>query len=128
MTKSGKHCGKRRNYSFCAISSFVTMFSKSHLLQRRQKASIWGIGISWSIIDTYDTIRKPSNYIYISMRIFTSLVSRGSFSDENGLPLLYDLYVPNYPSWVYIYYWLTLSHTQHICSRCLWFSKNIETP
>ena len=30
---------------FCAISSFVTMFSKSLLLQRRQKASIWGKGL-----------------------------------------------------------------------------------
>ena len=47
MTKSGKHCGKRRNYSFWAISSFVTMFSKSCLLQRRQKASIWGKGLNW---------------------------------------------------------------------------------
>ena len=26
MTKTGKHCGKRRNCSFWAISSFVTMF------------------------------------------------------------------------------------------------------
>ena len=34
MTKSGKHCGKRKNCTFCAISSFVTMFSKSCLLQR----------------------------------------------------------------------------------------------
>ena len=30
---------------FWAISSFVTMFSKSCLLQRRQKASIWGKGL-----------------------------------------------------------------------------------
>ena len=45
MTKSGKHCGKRRNCLFWAISSFVTMFSKSRLLQRRQKASIWGKGL-----------------------------------------------------------------------------------
>ena len=33
---------KRRNCTFCAISSFVTMFSKSCLLQSHQKASIWG--------------------------------------------------------------------------------------
>ena len=45
MTKSGKHCSKRRNCTFCAISSFVTMFSKSRLLQRRQNASIWGKGL-----------------------------------------------------------------------------------
>ena len=43
--KRGKHCGKRRNCTFCAIFSFVTMFSKSRLLQRRQKASIWGKGL-----------------------------------------------------------------------------------
>ena len=41
-------CGKRRNCTFCAISSFVTMFSNSHLLQRRQKASIWGKGLIYS--------------------------------------------------------------------------------
>ena len=35
MTKSGKHCGKRRNCTFCAISSFVTMFSK--ILYRAQE-------------------------------------------------------------------------------------------
>ena len=45
MTKSGKHCGKRRNCSFWAISYFVTMFSKSCLLQKRQKTSIWGKGL-----------------------------------------------------------------------------------
>ena len=28
MTKSGKHCDKGRNFTFCAISSFVTMFFK----------------------------------------------------------------------------------------------------
>ena len=39
MTKSGKHCDKRRKSSFRAISSFVTIFSKSCLLQRRQKVS-----------------------------------------------------------------------------------------
>ena len=38
FSKSGKHCGKRRNCSFLAISTFVIMFSKSRLLQRRQKA------------------------------------------------------------------------------------------
>ena len=46
MTKSGKHCDKRRNCTFWAISFFVTMVSKSRLLQRRQKVSIWGKGLS----------------------------------------------------------------------------------
>ena len=46
MTKSGNVCDKRRNCTFCAISSFVIMFSKSRLLQRRQKASIWAKGLT----------------------------------------------------------------------------------
>ena len=50
MTKSEKHCGKRRNCSFWAISSFVTMFSNSRLLQRRQKASIWGKGLNRQVL------------------------------------------------------------------------------
>ena len=52
MTKSRKHCCKRRNCSFWAISSFVTMFSKSCLLQRCQKASIWGKELKtlWQIL------------------------------------------------------------------------------
>ena len=54
MTKSGKHCGKRRNCPFWAISSFVTMFSKSLLLQMRQKASIWGKGLNSSILSAME--------------------------------------------------------------------------
>ena len=50
MIKSGKHYDKRRNCTFCAISSFVTMFSKSHLLQRRLKASIWGKGLTCIVL------------------------------------------------------------------------------
>ena len=45
MTKIGKHCGQRSNCSFWAVSSFVTMFPKSRLLQRRPKASKWGKGV-----------------------------------------------------------------------------------
>ena len=59
MTKRGKHCGKSSNCLFWAISSFVTMFSKSLLLQRRQKVSIWGKGLTlnqWTWL-TYPTYR-----------------------------------------------------------------------
>ena len=35
MTKSRKHCGKRRNCLFWAISSFVTMFPKSRGVRKR---------------------------------------------------------------------------------------------
>ena len=59
MTKSEKHCGKRRNCTFCAISSFVTVFSKSRLLQRRQKASILGKGLKTS------RQKCESTYMYI---------------------------------------------------------------
>ena len=58
MTKGGKHCGKWRNCTFCAISSFVNMFSKSRLLQRRQKASIWGKGL---IMSEKENSTIPSN-------------------------------------------------------------------
>ena len=46
MLKSGKHCGKRRNCSKRAISSFVTMFLK-------KKASIWGKGLNLFHIETH---------------------------------------------------------------------------
>ena len=45
MTKSGKHCGKRKNCVFCEISSFFTMFSKSRGVR---KAFIWGKGVKTS--------------------------------------------------------------------------------
>ena len=39
-----------RNCSHWAISSFVAIFSKSCLLQRRLKASLWGKGLTNSLI------------------------------------------------------------------------------
>ena len=46
MTKSGKHnVAKGEIARFEQFSSFVAMFSKSRLLQRRQKASILGKGL-----------------------------------------------------------------------------------
>ena len=61
MTRSGKHCGKRRNCTFFAISSFITMFLNSRLLQRRQKASIWGKGLYKTV-----TIVNASYRVYIN--------------------------------------------------------------
>ena len=46
METSWKHFGKWRNCSFWAISPFANMFSKSRLLQRRQKVSIWAKRVS----------------------------------------------------------------------------------
>ena len=115
MTKSGKHCVKRRNCTFwktlwqkgeiahfeqqiysrrlwkCllkiwkisrnegkttekklktlwqkerkrAISFFVTMFSKSRLLQMRQKASIWGKGLTLSNLWTHFDTSAADNF------------------------------------------------------------------
>ena len=58
MTKSGKHCDKRRNCTFCAISSFDTMFSKSCLLQRRQKTSIWGKGLIEPTLSCFPSLAR----------------------------------------------------------------------
>ena len=73
MTKGGKHCVKRRNYSFWAISSFVTMFSKIRLLQRRRKASIWG----FSSTALYITLFQCNYEQFLHFpQIFISSISR----------------------------------------------------
>ena len=55
MTKSGKHCGKRRNCSFWAISSFVTMFSKSIYMRERVNPCPHTTNRSWNLL--YESIR-----------------------------------------------------------------------
>ena len=70
MTKSGKHCGKRRKCTFCAISSFVTMFSKSCLQQRRQKVFIWGKGLNL----IYLTVSGTQNQMVIRNLEFQVIV------------------------------------------------------
>ena len=42
---SRKHCGKRRNCSLRAISSFPTMFSKAVCLLMRQNEYLWSKGL-----------------------------------------------------------------------------------
>ena len=74
--KVEEHCGKRRNCTFCAISSFVTMLSKSYLLQRRQKASIWGKGL-WTIFILLIWIIS----VKYSISVFTSNCHAIFFSD-----------------------------------------------
>ena len=41
---SRKHCGKRRNCSLRAISSFPIMFSKAMCFFMRQNEYLWGKG------------------------------------------------------------------------------------
>ena len=45
-----------------AISYFVTMFSKSCLLQRRQKASIWGKGLNLSHLQTHFDVSAADEF------------------------------------------------------------------
>ena len=57
---------------FCqiwAISSFVTMFSKSRLLQRRQKVSIWGKGLR-PFPQTTNMKRKENRTLFISVGLY----------------------------------------------------------
>ena len=58
-TKSGKHCRKRRNCSFWAISFFVNMFSKCRPLQSCQKAYIWGKLLTKGVNGIYTDLHIP---------------------------------------------------------------------
>ena len=101
MTKSGKHCGKRRNCSFWAIFSFVTMFSKSCLLQRHQKASIWGKGLNTfdlllaisslsAFLDLYNKVSRPARKP--TLWTLRKVLTRIRFS-VSGITTLY-IYLP----------------------------------
>ena len=103
MTKSGKHCGKRRNCSFWAISSFVTMFSKSCLLQKRQKASIWGKGLTifphrqiWKrrlkICSCATTCRK---YSAADCSFLKHCVKRRNCSFLGNISFYHNIYLPD---------------------------------
>ena len=113
MSKTGKHCGKRRNCTFCAISSFVTMFSKSCLLQRRQKASIWGKGLNNFLTYNGSLILNMSFYDIIIhsniKQILKNIKSKQSLKFQCGKVL-------------------TFSHLQNICNRRLWkhVVRNVE--
>ena len=81
---SCKHGDKRRNCSFWAISSFVAMFSKSCLPQRRQKVSIWGKGVIMSNFsfgyNVFNSIQKLNNHLYI-LYTFVFIFSKLSAAD-----------------------------------------------
>ena len=56
-----------------AISSFVTMFSKSCLLQRRQKASIWGKGLRHLLYTRLQTLWRKDVFKSYSTIILSLL-------------------------------------------------------
>ena len=106
MTKRGKHCGKRRNCMFCAISSFVTMFSNSRLLQRRQKVSIWGKGLSYAYITANPMIHSfyfNKSYKIIKCHLKTNLwhLLISQYPDQLGPS---DQVVLWLPFWLYKLY------------------------
>ena len=112
MTKSWKHCVKRRNCMFCAISSFVTMFSKS-----RQKASKWGKGLITSHL---------SNNLFIIKTYRNSFKVYFKSSVLNFLKLCAAIAPPHVYTtslWRRI---LTLFHIPQICSRRLWKHSDIR--
>ena len=70
MTKSGKHCGKRRNCTFCAISSSVTMFSKSCVQSRLlQNCRMWERVKSFT--EWEGIVGKEANDIFVQGLLFT---------------------------------------------------------
>ena len=100
MIKTGKHCVKMRNCMFCAISSFVTMFLKSCLLQRHQKASIWGKGLNlywninwfvpWLLFDlTFFFSQSTSTWLFCNKPdMFTNLWKNENCIKNTTLPVL----------------------------------------
>ena len=77
--KEGKHCGKRRNCLFWAISSFVSMLSKSRLLQRHQKASIWGKGLTlyWNLTSNFPNISILALDVFLANETIKFKLSQG---------------------------------------------------
>ena len=71
MTKSGKHGGKWRNCTFCAISSFVTMFSKKpsaaeasesvYMRERVKKCILYYIYIVLECTSFFNSVQGPYN-------------------------------------------------------------------
>ena len=142
MTKSGKHCGKRRNCSFRAISSFVTMFSKSCLLQRRQKASIWGKGlrrfyILFNSILRFPTFNKFAANVFEDIKsklwklsIMTEqflnkveqVVAKGVIGHYEQFPFLPQSFqtssAADTPEWFKLYQgdWSQILHTNHLAT------------
>ena len=109
---------REENRSFWAISSFVTMFSKSRLLQRRQKASIWGKGlkqyfsyISWHVLDKLtNLLEKPDKSVmclswqaasdaklytqhWVPEREATTIIYKSLWYDQNDADLSSYLFI-----------------------------------
>ena len=65
MTKSGKDCVKRRNCTFCAISTFVTVFKKSSAAEASESDYMRERVNSVSHTSLISKICKEKNYIVI---------------------------------------------------------------
>ena len=83
MTKSGKHCGKRRNCTFCAISSFVTMFSESVYMRERVNQESFLVAVcTYAILSE---LRANNADAYASLNLHWSTLSDTVFNCSNAL-------------------------------------------
>ena len=108
---SYKNLGKRRNCMFCAISSFVTIFSKRSLLQRRQKASMWGKGL---YLQFYDMWMSEQLQIHNFL-----------FDFSNNIETLDFLSIQNFDSDLMVCQlmscnWKRHTHIQWFIALCFW--------
>ena len=62
MTKSGKHCGKRRNCTLCAISSFVTYVFKKPSAAEASKSVYMRERVNDWLSKLQDKRFLPANY------------------------------------------------------------------
>ena len=116
MTKSGKHWGKRRNCSFWAISSFVTIFSKSCLLQTRRKASIWGKGLMRK------TLANKISHLFTKW--LTGLKSISHYV-TNLQQMTLTSFRPIFGKCLETNYWIEIAHYEHFIFFSTMFYKYI---
>ena len=62
--KNWKHCGKRRNCAFWAISTFVAMFSKVICCRCVRKRLYVGKGLTVSKLQTYFNAFEADNFLH----------------------------------------------------------------
>ena len=81
--KQWKSLWQKQKLHIFVISSFVTMFSKSCLLQRLQKASIWGKGLT--LFNSQTFINRGFPYFY--QDVFKVFCCRNCCMWERDIPI-----------------------------------------
>ena len=119
--KVEKLCGKRRNCTFCAISSFVTLLSKRRLLQRRRKASIGGKGLNVSMMFYVNFTGENNDKVQVSMMFYVNFTGESNDKVQRFKRWFWSVVekMTNHErqdlvSWTRL---SPFSHMQQICSR-----------